>query len=297
MNRTRTSSFVIQPQGTYSLEASSRFLWGFKPASYHGPREPDHLHLAFNGTDGPVGVCLRERGGQVEGEAHGEDGEQVQRQVARILSLDVDGRAYDEVGRHDPVIGRLQQQYLGLRPVLWVDPYEAACWAVISTRITMVQAAAVKERLAEEFGGSVDMHGERHRVFPSPAGLLENAQRLAGFRGLFGRKPEYLLGIARAALDGQLAAERLRSLPAEEAIAQVKRLNGIGQFGAELIVLRGAGEPDFLPSGERRLLGAIARLYELPDPLPRDSVEAIAENWRPFRTWVCVLLRASASPS
>ncbi len=287
-------AFVIEPQGTYSLAASARFLWGFKPATYQGPHEADHLHLAFNGPDGPMGVCLRESAGRVDGEVHGGDAEQARRQVARILSLDLDGSGYDEIGSRDKVVGRLQGEHRGLRPVLWVDPYEAACWAVISTRISMVQAAGMKERLAAELGDSVDMHGEQQRIFPSPEKLLANGQRLATFRGLFGRKPEYLLGIARAALDGKLDADRLRSLPAEQAIAEVKQLNGIGQFGAELIVLRGAGEPDFLPSAERRLLGAIARLYELPDPPPRPQVEALAEKWRPFRTWVCVLLRASA---
>nr|MDQ6901133.1 DNA-3-methyladenine glycosylase 2 family protein [Candidatus Dormibacteraeota bacterium] len=270
-------------------------LWGFKPATYHGPREVDHLHLAFNGARGPLGVCLRESNGRVEGDVHGGDAEQARGQVARILSLDLDGSGFNEIGRRDRVVGRLQTEYPGLRPVLWVDPYEAACWAVISTRISMVQAARTKERLAEELGGSVEIHGELHRVFPSPQKLLENATQLATFRGLFGRKPEYLLGIARAALDGKLDADRLRSLPAEQAIEQMKQLSGIGQFGAELIVLRGAGEPDFLPSGERRLLSAIARLYELPDPPPRPDIQALAEKWRPFRTWVCVLLRASAA--
>jgi len=52
-----------------------------------------HLHLAFVADDGVVaGVCVREEGGVVVGEAVGDaDGGVVRAQVAHILSLDIDG--------------------------------------------------------------------------------------------------------------------------------------------------------------------------------------------------------------
>ena len=47
-------------------------------------------------------------------------------QVTRILSLDVDGTGFPEVGRRDPVVGGLQARWPGLRPVGFYSPYEAA---------------------------------------------------------------------------------------------------------------------------------------------------------------------------
>lgn len=38
-------------------------------------------------------------------------------QVARILSLDVDGSRFPAVGERDPVVAGLQQRYPGPRPV------------------------------------------------------------------------------------------------------------------------------------------------------------------------------------
>jgi DNA-3-methyladenine glycosylase II len=57
--------------------------------------------------------------------------EAVRDHIRRILSLDVDGSGFPEVGVRDPVVGELQVRYPGLRPVLFYSPYEASAWAII----------------------------------------------------------------------------------------------------------------------------------------------------------------------
>lgn len=121
-------SFELVPRGPYSLTASAKFLEGFAPAAYDGGGE-DHLRFAFvaDGGGEVAGVYLREKGGAVVGEVYGgADVAVVRRQVARILSLDVDGDGFPGVGERDPVVGRLQARYPGLRPVCFYSPYEAA---------------------------------------------------------------------------------------------------------------------------------------------------------------------------
>lgn len=208
-------------------------------------------------------------------------------QVERILSLDADGRGFPGVGERDPVVGGLQERYPGLRPVLFWSPYEAAAWAIVGNRIRIAQAAKVKARMAEELGGEVEVSGVRERAFPGPSRL----ERLEGFRGLSGRKAEWLRALARAAKGGKLEARRLRSLPPEEALAELKELPGIGDFGAELILLRGAGVRDHLPTREPRLARAVAMAYGLERPPSVGELGEISENWRPYRTWVALLLR------
>ena len=90
----------------------------------------------------------------------------VRAQVARILSLDIDGRDGPRVGKRDLVMGRLQACYPGLRPVCFFSPYEAAAWALISHRIRITQAARIKARLAEELGPAVEIHGRKEHAFP-----------------------------------------------------------------------------------------------------------------------------------
>src|SRR5579884_4286105 len=104
------ASFELVPRGPYSLAASIAFLEGFAPAAYEGAAAAGHLHLAFvpDGGEGVAGVCVRERDGAVVGDVYGEAAPAaVRAQVARILSLDVDGRGFPAVGGRDPVVGRL----------------------------------------------------------------------------------------------------------------------------------------------------------------------------------------------
>jgi len=286
------TSFRITPKGPFSLEASTRFLEGFAPAAYGGAQHPKHLHLAFpvEGVwENTVGVCIRQASKAVVGDMFGDaDQPRVRRQVVRLLSLDVDGSGFPEVGKRDRVVGALQRSYPGLRPVLFWSPYEAAAWTIIGHRIRITQAARIKQRMAQDLGDEVVVHGERLNGFPSPKRLAS----MDAFPGLFARKVDELHGIAEAAIQGLLDAERLRSLSREDALAELKRLPGIGDFSAELILIRGAGDPDHFSRSERRLHGAMADAYDFQAVPAIERLEGIAEKWRPFRSWVSGLFRA-----
>lgn len=284
------AAFRIEPEGPYSFQASIRFLEGFAPAAYEG-EGADHLRLAFvaDGGEDVAGALVRSEDDTIIGEVYGDaDPEVVKAQVARILSLDVDGGRFGEVGVRDPVVGKLQGRYPGLRPVCFYSPHEAAAWAIIGHRIRIVQAAKVKKRMAEDLGPVVEIAGKQERAFPAPSRLAQ----LEDFPGLFGRKAEYLRALGRAAAEGELDAAYLRSLDVEEALAGLKKLPGIGDFSAELILLRGAGEPDYLPTNEPRLERAVSIAYGLDEPPTTEELVRMAERWRPYRTWVSLHLRA-----
>jgi DNA-3-methyladenine glycosylase II len=126
-------------------------------------------------------------------------------------------------------------------------------------------------------------------AFPAPQRLAE----LGTFPGLAGRKPEWLRSVAQAALDGQLDTARLRAMPHQDAMADLKQLPGIGDFSAGLILLRGASDPDAVPGSEPRLARAVALAYGLPGPASPEQIRDISENWKPYRTWVTVLMRTA----
>jgi DNA-3-methyladenine glycosylase II len=288
-------TFTLVPRGPFSLAASIAFLEGFTPASYAGgPASVLELAFPVEGSWRTVGVRARQDdGGPVVAEIVSPAAPDpdlvagIRPQLERILSLDVDGSDFPAVGERDPVVGEVQRKFPGLRPVGFWSPYEAAAWTIIVRRIRITQGAAIKARMNERLGEPVSFGGRVVHAFPSP-------QRLAGldaFPGLAAPKPEWLRSVARAALDGQLDAARLRAMPPEEALADLKKLPGIGDFSAGLTLLRGAGFPDAVPSGEPRLARAVELAYGLPGPATPEQILAISENWRPYRTWVTLLLR------
>jgi DNA-3-methyladenine glycosylase II len=286
-----SAKFELQPLGDYSLEESANFIGAWHQAPAEGEANSGHLHLAFLADHDwqPVGVCLTQTTtGSVHGAVHGDAPvEVVRRQVARILSLDVDGRDWPSVAQRDQVVARLQRTFPGFRPVNWSNAYEAAAWCLISSRISMRQGESVKDRMSRELGSEVDVHGHRLWVFPEPARLVQ----LKSFAGLFGRKVEYLNGLGQAALAGALDTELLRSLPREESLRRLQELKGIGEFGSQLVRLRALSAVDELPTQEPRLMGAIRDAYALTHEPDLGELEELAEKWRPYRMWVCVCLR------
>jgi DNA-3-methyladenine glycosylase II len=274
------ANLVLEPRGPFSLAAAGRFLAEFPPADHTGVEPDGTVRLGFVRDDfsGVAKVTLRQahEDGPVDGDGDGDgDGDD---QLERILGLEHDGDAFVAVLDGDPILRTLWERTGHLRQVSFPSPYEAACWSVIALRLRQPQAVQVRRRIEAAIGDG---------AFPVP-------ERLAGLEaveGLSDAKAERLRAMARAALDGRLDPYELRALPQDEAIARLRELPGLGPFYASLVLLRATGATDaFFPI--ERLRHAAARAYDLPEAPSEEAFTAMAERWRPFRSWACVLLRA-----
>jgi len=210
-------------------------------------------------------------------------------QAARILSLNHDATTYPEVGQRDPRIGTLMEALPGLRPLCFLSPYECAAWAVISQRISMKQGAAIQCRLVEEYGNMVEVAGEAASCFPHPETLLQ----IAAFPGLASVKIDRLHGVARAALDGILDVRKLLELGPVDAPLSVRSIPGIGTFWSSGIYLRACGVTDIF-ADELISIAALGALHGLGDRPSRPQIEERTNQYRPWRMWVCYLLRVAA---
>jgi DNA-3-methyladenine glycosylase II len=292
------STFSIEPQGPFSLQLAAGF--GFGPDEGRPPADEAVMRLAFLLDDLTTHAAVTLRQAELDGSVRGEldpqaaaGREATRAQVARILSLDHDGRPFAALGDRDPVLAPLLRRHHGLRPVLFHSPYEAAAWALIAHRRPATQAAKTRAQLAQALGATFtfdDRAATTLHAFPGPERLL--ALQPDAIAGLPAPKVERLHALAHAALDGRLAPERLRDeLDPDEALAELQRLPGIGPFWAMLILVRSTGAADVLPAGEPRLQRAVQKAYNLREPPDASTFATIAEAWRPYRTWACVLLR------
>ncbi len=285
-------TFTISPSTTFELRESAEFGFGGRD----GDRFDGVMRLAFvlDGYREQVGVEVRQDSSGVHGVVHGATGDAAvaaaRRQVARVLSLDADGRGFADVGRRDPVIGELQRAAPGLLPPLFYSPYEAAVWSVLSARRAARQMADVRARMSARHGRVFELAGRSLAALPTPDQLL----RVGEFPGLGGDKVARMHGVAKAAQRGVLDAERLRSLGPDIALQEAQHLKGIGPFYASLITIRAVGFTDVLPRDEPIIRELVTRLYRLPSLCSPERFEEIAEPWRPYRTWASVLIRAAA---
>ncbi|MDN5861558.1 MAG: DNA-3-methyladenine glycosylase 2 family protein [Pseudonocardia sp.] len=272
---TRQHETTVEVLGPWSLATSRTFWEGFAPAALREQDEPGRLRSVFvvESDWRRAEVTVTQHGAQARIALSGDgDLDAAAAQVCRVLSLDIDARAWPQVATRDPIVADAQQRLPGLRPCGFHSPYEAAAWSVLATRIRIVQAARLRDDL-------VARHGDRG-AFPTPHVLRELDLDLPA------RKPEYLRCVADAALEGRLDGAALRSIDPEAAVRDVQQVKGLGPFAAELVVIRGANAPDALPHHERRLNAEVAEQYG-----PEHRLDEVSRAWRPFRTWVAVHLR------
>jgi DNA-3-methyladenine glycosylase II len=284
--------FTITPDGPFSLAAAAAF--GFGPTTGRPEPAASEMRLAFVTDDmhHHAGVYLAQDPAGVVTATIDTSGDPaaVLAQASRVLSLDHPATEWAEVGARDPVIGGLQRQHPGLRPVLFHSPYEAAAWSIISARRHRNQAASVRDRICAELGAAFTIAGEQVRAFPLPGRLLE-AETVPGMAPM---RVGWLHAVARAALDGALDPAALAAIEPQQAMEHLQRLPGIGPAYATLILLRATGVADTMTFTEPRVADYVARFYGSgPGPASHAELETISQAWRPFRTWAMVLIRVA----
>jgi DNA-3-methyladenine glycosylase II len=280
----------IQPKGAFALAEAARFWKGFVPGTgtAEGTDEGE-LRVVFrqDGDFAPAGAVLRQGSdGAVLGRVVAGEPAVVQRQVARMLSLDVDGAPFDAVLSRDARLAKVHARWPGFRPVCFASPWEAAFWGVIVQGIGMNRAATLKRTIAEAHGDRVTFDTTTSlAVIPSPRRVLDreipelDAERLRRLRAA-----------AEAAVSGSLDAERLRALPIAKALAELRSIRGIGGWTSTHILYRGAALADAEPFAEPRVQRGLALAYGLRSAPNEARCAEIARAWIPYRMWGAILV-------
>jgi DNA-3-methyladenine glycosylase II len=278
--------YAFRPHGPFDLANQNEYFGGWPTLAANGRAIVIAAPVEGWQTSAAV-VVSQETEEQVNLDVFGAAGheEKARDQALAALSVDIDGRAWPELGARDELVGRLQRKYDFLRPVLFNSPYEAAANFIIGHRISVKQGRTIRARMAEELGTKLEVQGEVFAAFPDPETLLT----LSAFPGLNSTKIERLHGVAEAALAGSLDRAHLRQLPLEEATQEIRRIDGIGPFFASGILNRGAGVVDEITDDDLTK-HAVQVGYQLSERPSQADVLRITENWRPYRMWAEVLL-------
>lgn len=117
-------------------------------------------------------------------------------------------------------------------------------------------------------------------------GLTEEAVRGVGFsRGKF----LALRAVSEAIIAGELDFAQVDTLPAEQAIARLVAIKGIGPWTAEVYLLFCAAHPDIFPAGDLALLKAAHIGLGLEArPSIKEMID-IAQKWSPHRSAAALL--------
>ncbi|MCV7229936.1 DNA-3-methyladenine glycosylase 2 family protein [Mycolicibacterium komossense] len=196
----------------------------------------------------------------------------------RLLDLDADPQAVIDVLDSDPLLRALVAKAPGQRIPRTVDEAELAIRVVLGQQVSTKAARTHAGRLVAAYGKPVaDPIGGLTHAFPSAEELADLDP--THFAGPAARR-RALISMIHAVADGEVVLDA--GCDWDRARRQLLALPGIGPWSAEIIAMRGFGDPDAFPVTD---LGVRAAA-ELVD-LPRD-LRALTEHsarWRPWRSY------------
>jgi len=123
-----------------------------------------------------------------------------------------------------------------------------------------------------------------------PLTFLEIDEPTLRAAGLSGGKVVSMRAVAEAIVSGVLDFVAVEGLPAEEAIAHLTAVKGVGPWTAEIYLLFCIGHPDIFPAGDLALKKAAVDGLGLAEMPSTRELVGIAEKWSPHRGAAALLL-------
>lgn len=176
-----------------------------------------------------------------------------------FLSLYDNLQSFYERAAHDQYFNPVIRKLYGYHQVKFLTPFENACWAVLTQRMSVMMAWKMKQALIREYGISINTRKSTMRTFPEPAQLsFEKRHYLTKLLG-HPQKAEYLHAVAQAFTD--VDETFLRHAPYEKVLEWLENVKGIGGWSSRFILIRGLGRMERVPATDKRLLVAATRFY------------------------------------
>ena len=196
----------------------------------------------------------------------------------RLLDLDADPEAVVDALSGDRELDPVVKKAPGQRIPRTVDEAELAVRAVLGQQVSTKAARTHAGRLVATYGRRIhDLSGGLTHTFPAVDQLAEiDPAHLAIPKARQRTLSALIAGLAdrSIALDAGSDWERAR--------AQLLALPGIGPWTAEVIAMRGLGDPDAFPASD---LGLRLAAEHLGLPAEHRRLNEHSARWRPWRSY------------
>jgi DNA-3-methyladenine glycosylase II len=212
----------------------------------------------------------------------------------RIFSFDHPTARIQRTMSRKPGLRKLCHQFNGLRIIQTPTVLEMATTAIIGQQVNLRFTVKVKEQLIELCGKRMYHAGHRYLGFPTAESICRlDVERLRSIQ--FSRqKAEYLLNFARAVAAGELDGAVLDSLSDKRVREELAQYRGIGNWTADMILMRALGRLDILPSQDTGLRSAYGAVFRRRRPTSEELVD-LTSDWKGFRSYATFYLWAFLS--
>ena len=156
--------------------------------------------------------------------------------------------------------------------------------AIVGQQISVAAAGGIWGRI--EAAGAV-----------TPEAVLALSAEELRKLGLSRPKARYAHAIAEACLTGALCFDHCRDAPAQEAIAALTAIKGIGTWTAEIYLMFSVGRADVFAPKDLALQESARLLFNLSQRPSPAELSAMAEAWSPWRAVAARILWAYYRPT
>ncbi|HYW22711.1 MAG TPA: AlkA N-terminal domain-containing protein [Terriglobales bacterium] len=204
------------------------------------------------------------------------------------FDLDADPEGVAAVLGADAILGRLVAARPGLRVPGHVDGFELAVRAVLGQQVTVKGARTLASRLVQALGTPLaSADGELTHLFPTALAVAEGDLSAVG---LPAARVRALRALAAAVAGGNIDLDP--GADRERTAAGLLAVPGIGAWTVAYVAMRALGDPDAIPLADLGLRRALAALGA---PSDERALGALAERWRPWRSYAAMHLWAHAA--
>ncbi|MCQ6281141.1 DNA-3-methyladenine glycosylase 2 family protein [Bacillus sp. EB600] len=183
-------------------------------------------------------------------------------------------------------LNELFKEHIGTPLVLDFDLFGCLIKCVIHQQLNLRFAYTLTERFVKTFGFEKDGAW----FYPSPqtvAVLTVDQLRELQFSG---RKAEYVIGIAKAVVEGELDIESFKQDNNEEVFTKLIKLRGVGNWTIQNLLLFGLGRQNLFPTADIGIQNALKKLYKLEQKPTLEEMEQYKQGWEPYLSYASLYL-------
>jgi DNA-3-methyladenine glycosylase II len=203
----------------------------------------------------------------------------VRREVEQLFGLAADLPGFYRMAKGDSGLREFVEPLYGLRPSLAPTPLEMLVGSICAQQVNLAFAFATRARLVRRYGTPVIRHGRAVYAFPVAPTLARARVPTLRRMQFSGRKAEYIVGVARAVVEGRIDLAGLAVCDNDEVVARLTALRGVGRWSAEWFLARGLGRGDVCPAGDLAVRKAFAAVYNRGRPLSDAAIRRRARRW------------------
>lgn len=215
-------------------------------------------------------------------------GLETEEQYARVLSIFHFNRSLMPIHEHflETNLHSLFLKFEGTPIITDFSLYGNIIKSIIHQQLNLSFARTLTERFVHTFSKSK----EGVWLYPSPEIIAELDVETLRQMQFSTRKAEYIIGISKAVVEGELNLDSLANQPSDFIFSELIKYRGIGPWTAESFLLFGLGRENLFPLADIGLQNSLKSLWQLDRKPLKSEITPHLAAWAPYNSYAALYL-------